>query len=108
MDTQAIDPLEAALAALKAALCNLNALRRAALYGDYDPQAFDRAVVAYREAEHEVQVIQSLYHAGQQSQVELAPAVKLAADEPPPPPIAATPQLLFARWLYERGYISEG
>ncbi len=38
---------------LTRALQHLHALRRAALAGGYDPLEFDRALVAYRRAEHE-------------------------------------------------------
>ena len=38
---------------LDPALQHLHALRRAALAGGYDPLEFDRALVAYRRAEHE-------------------------------------------------------
>ena len=38
---------------LARALQHLHALRRAALAGGYDPLEFDRALVAYRRAEHE-------------------------------------------------------
>ena len=82
---------------LQQALHLFRALRRTALAGDYDPEVFDRAILACRTA------AAVFGHAAG------------AAQRPPPPglggPLARTPdqlaRLRFARWLVETGRLTD-
>lgn len=100
---------------LSRALQRLHALRRAALYGNYDPVEFDRAVMAYREAEAEVQQAREAWaHASQGAPLPAAPTIPVAeqpsaeAAEPvPDEPFVITPRLRFAKWLVENGRLTD-
>jgi hypothetical protein len=97
---------------LSRALQRLHALRRAALYGNYDPVEFDRAVMAYREAEGEVQQAREAWaHAHQGKPATQASLIALAQREAqenaPGQPLEITPRLRFARWLVENGRLSD-
>ncbi len=93
------------------ALHRLHALRRAALYGNYDPAEFDRAVLAYRQAESDVK----------QARAEF---VRVPAPPPPPPPswpqqqmpaatetqegrFEPTARMHFYRWLVQHGRLTD-
>src|SRR5437667_6764694 len=85
---------------LSRALQRLHALRRAALYGNYDPVEFDRAVMAYREAEAEVQQAREAWahvHRGQPAMAvsPVAVAEHEPEEDPPSDPIEITPRLSF-------------
>ncbi|MBI3972184.1 MAG: hypothetical protein HY332_12915 [Chloroflexi bacterium] len=89
---------------LSQALQRLHALRRAALYGNYDPAEFDRAVMAYREAESEVQQAREAYARSQVAQV--TPEREFVAVGPQAP-LTVTKRMEFARWLVETGRLSD-
>lgn len=96
---------------LARALQRLSALRRAALYGSYDAQEFDQAVMAYRSAEAEVLEARRAWAEQKNSQqaagtVASATATPEPADEPVQP-AEPTPRLLFAKWLVEAGRLSD-
>jgi len=98
---------------LSRALQRLHALRRAALYGNYDPVEFDRAVMAYRESESEVQQARESWaqmHQGA-SLVQAAAATGLSEgsveDDAPSEPLQITPRLQFAKWLVETGRLTD-
>jgi hypothetical protein len=97
---------------LSRALQRLHALRRAALYGNYDPVEFDRAVMSYREAEADVQSAREAWANLQQGAGEtLAPtavAERMPEEEKEPEPLEITPRLEFAKWLVETGRLSDG
>ena len=93
---------------LSRALQRLHALRRAALYGNYDPVEFDRAVMSYREAEAEVQQAREAWaHVHQDSTVATTPTLATAESESEPEPLEITPRLRFARWLVETGRLTD-
>ena len=96
---------------LSRALQRLHALRRAALYGNYDPVEFDRAVMSYREAEADVQSAREAWASLQQGAPEaLAPAAvaeRPSQEEAEPEPLEITPRLRFAKWLVETGRLSD-
>src|SRR2546423_10450833 len=83
---------------LSRALQRLHALRRAALYGNYDPVEFDRAVMAYREAESEVQQAREAWAHLHRSAPQRQPASVALAEEHEPPaeapsePLEITPR----------------
>lgn len=87
---------------LDRALQRLNVLRRAALYGRYDPAEFDEAVMAYRQAEREAQ-------AAREALARPGTAIEVPASitDEPNGPIQPTPRLLFARWLVKTGRLSD-
>jgi hypothetical protein len=101
MDAESIElQLIAAELKLARALERLSALRRAALYGNYDAQMFDGAVIEYRKAEEAVIDMRRAR--------TIAPL--RASDAAPPaesPPADPTPRLLFARWLVRTGRLSD-
>lgn len=78
---------------LNQALQRLYALRRAALYGQYEPAEFDRAILAYREAEAEV--------------VQAREAYARTQDESPVESFKPTKRMKFARWLVDTGRLSD-
>jgi len=97
---------------LSRALQRLHALRRAALYGNYDPVEFDRAVMAYREAEAEVQQAREAWahvHQGQPAAAAspVAVAERAPQDDSPSPPLEITPRMRFVKWLVETGRMSD-
>jgi hypothetical protein len=95
---------------LSRALQRLHALRRAALYGNYDPVEFDRAVMSYREAEAEVQQAREAWahvHQGAPAPAPVAVAEQAAEEEAPNEPFVITPRLQFAKWLVENGRLSD-
>ena len=102
---------------LARALQRISALRRAALHGSYDATTFDRAVVAYRQAEVRLTQLRRAHMdpvaagtraaAGSVLSEARAAANGPTATEPPAPPIERTPRLLFARWLVETGRLSD-
>jgi hypothetical protein len=97
---------------LSRALQRLHALRRSALYGNYDAVEFDRAVMAYREAEAEVQQARDAWAHVHQDTSTLQPTPVAVAQpglpaEAPPEPLAITPRLRFAKWLVETGRLSD-
>ena len=96
---------------LSRALQRLHALRRAALYGNYDPVEFDRAVMSYREAEADVQSAREAWANLKQGAADtLAPtavADRAAEEEPEPEPLEITPRLQFVKWLVETGRLSD-
>jgi hypothetical protein len=97
---------------LSRALQRLHALRRAALYGNYDPVEFDRAVMAYREAEAEVQQAREAWahvHQGQPAATAapVAVAERAPQDDSPSPPLEITPRMRFVKWLVETGRVSD-
>jgi hypothetical protein len=88
---------------LARALQHLHALRRAALAGGYDPLEFDRALVAYRRAEHEaMSAREAVLNAAGISAVALGAAP--VAEEAPFKP---TSHMRFVRWLVQTGRLSE-
>ena len=96
---------------LSRALQRLHALRRAALYGNYDPVEFDRAVMSYREAEADVQSAREAWASLQQGAadtlVPTAVAERPVEEEAEPEPLEITPRLQFAKWLVETGRLSD-
>jgi hypothetical protein len=99
-------------AKLSQALQRLHALRRAALYGNYDPSEFDRAVMMYREAEMQVQHAREEWARTNGGPVELAAAGRSATAEPPPEeappePFEPTPRMRFVKWLVETGRLTD-
>ncbi len=96
---------------LSRALQRLHALRRAALYGNYDPVEFDRAVMSYREAESEVQQAREAWAHLHQGAPQRQPAATAVAEREPEEtsnePFEITPRLRFAKWLVETGRLSD-
>ena len=96
---------------LSRALQRLHALRRAALYGNYDPVEFDRAVMSYREAESDVQSAREAWATLQGGAPDSQPATALAApetvEEKEPEPLEITPRLRFVKWLVETGRLTD-
>src|SRR5438105_8192242 len=97
---------------LSRALQRLHALRRAALYGNYDPVEFDRAVMAYREAEAEVQQAREAWAHVHQGKPAMQPSPVAVAEhepqeDPPNAPIEITPRLRFVKWLVDTGRLSD-
>jgi hypothetical protein len=90
---------------LARALQRLSALRRAALYGSYDAQEFDQAVMAYRTAEAEVLEARRAWAEQKNAQPSMSAATAIA--EEPFQPAEPTPRLLFAKWLVETGRLSD-
>ena len=88
---------------LTRALQRLHALRRAALAGGYDPLEFDRALVAYRRAEHEAMTAREAL-AGAAGPAPL-PAGR--APEAGGSAVRPTPRMRFVRWLVQTGRLSE-
>lgn len=104
MDTQIEqEPIESQLqeaeASLTRAVERFRALRRAAFAGRYDPDEFDRAVLACRAAE-----VQLLATRDALASRPLAPSATAGAEPKTPDPMA---RLRFARWLVETGRLSE-
>jgi len=89
-----MNELERAEAHLQEVLQRLQALRRAALDGDYDPVAFDRVVEAYRTAEAAVAQLRSRQP---RRIVGVATAPALIWDAP------TLRRLQFVRWLVATG-----
>jgi hypothetical protein len=94
----------------------LSALRRAALYGNYDPAEFDRAVMAYREAEMEAQdARKALATRSDDAPVPLdalraaqrAEVAQPAPDDDQPYVLEITPRLRFAKWLVDNGRLTD-
>jgi hypothetical protein len=103
-------------AKLTRALQRLSALRRAALYGNYDPAEFDRAVMAYREAEMEAQdARRALATRSDDALVPLdalraaqrAEVAQPAPDDDQPYVLEITPRLRFAKWLVDNGRLTD-
>ncbi len=95
---------------LSRALQRLHALRRAALYGNYDPVEFDRAVMSYREAEADVQSAREAWASLQQGAPDMLPAALATAEpqeEAEPEPLEITPRLRFVKWLVETGRLTD-
>ena len=93
------------------ALLRLQQIRRASLEGRFDPQEYDRALLAYRQAEHESRAAR---RAWVQARGAAAPAPVPAgapapAPAPPAPdvPFQPTPRMRFLRWLVQQGRLSE-
>ena len=84
------------------ALQHLHALRRAALAGRYDPLEFDRALAAYRRAEHEAMTAREAL-ANTAAAAASGGARRKLEDEPFRP----TPRMRFVRWLVQTGRLSE-
>jgi hypothetical protein len=90
-------------------LHRLQQIRRASLEGRFDPQEYDRALLAYRQAEHESRAAR---RAWAQARGAAAPApVPAGAPAPAPPapdvPFQPTPRMRFLRWLVQQGRLSE-
>jgi len=96
-----------AKANLDRALQRLNVLRRAALYGRYDPAEFDEAVMAYRQAEREAQAAREALALAGVARGGTAIAAPAGFQDEPSTPMQPTPRLLFARWLVETGRLSD-
>lgn len=100
-------------AKLTSALQRLSALRRAALYGNYDPAEFDRAVMAYREAEMEAQdARKALANRAQEEPVQLdafraAKRARLSEQDDEPYVLEPTPRMHFIKWLVQTGRLSD-
>lgn len=91
--------------ALSHTLQKLYALRRAAIYGNYDPVEFDKAVQAYRNAEAVVAVVRQAW-----ADVQTAPpraAQPVSPKDSESTPIEVTPRLRFIRWLVETGRLND-
>jgi hypothetical protein len=105
--------LERARAQLKQAMSRLAAVRRAALYGEHDPEALDDAVLTCREAQDRVREARLELEREWSSalgQAAPAPAPALATPEEPQEKeklLEITPRLLFARWLVQTGRLSD-
>jgi hypothetical protein len=88
---------------LTRALQRLHALRRAALAGGYDPLEFDRALAAYRRAEHEAMTAREASTGAAVPAARSGGATRKLEDEPFRP----TPHMRFVRWLVQTGRLSE-
>jgi hypothetical protein len=94
-------------AKLSQAVERLHALRRAALYGSYDPLEFDRAVMAYREAEAEAQHAREAWTQWEERASPAGggmPVGRFAPESLAPEP---TPRMRFVKWLVETGRLTE-
>lgn len=92
-------------------LLHLQQVRRASLSGRFDPQEYDRALLAYRQAESEARAAR---RAWVQARSAAAPAPVPAGAPGPalaPPaadaPFQPTPRMRFLRWLVQQGRLSE-
>ncbi|MBI3970558.1 MAG: hypothetical protein HY332_04655 [Chloroflexi bacterium] len=82
------------------------ALRRAALFDEGDLEEFDRAVVAYRQAERELEQARAACAADAACAAATATEAQATGlDGPYPEP--PTRRLLFARWLVQTGRLSD-
>jgi hypothetical protein len=95
-------------------LLHLQQIRRASLGGRFDPQEYDRALLAYRQAEHEALAARLAW--AQARGAAPAPVPAGAPDpgpgpapSPPAPdaPFQPTPRMRFLRWLVQQGRLSE-
>ena len=116
------------------ALLRLQRIRRAILNGEFDPQAYDEALHAYRQAEHEAYDARQAWARARNALPALhalpapaapVPALSDAADAAPAPAAAAPPaeeaaeasgtdapfepseRMRFVRWLVQQGRLSE-
>ena len=119
---------------LAKALQRLSQLRRASLAGDYDPDVFDRAVQEYRVAAAAVAharerwlqertatpspeepspargalgSLQRRDDHGERPEATASPLADPPAGESAPPPLQVTPYLRFAKYLDQRGLITD-
>ena len=90
---------------LTRALQRLHALRRAALAGGYDPLEFDRALAAYRRAEHEAMTAREALTGAAVPAARFRGARRKLEDEDEP--FRPTPHMRFVRWLVQTGRLSE-
>jgi hypothetical protein len=116
------------------ALLRLQRIRRAILNGEFDPQAYDEALHAYRQAEHEAYDARQAWARARNALPALpavpappapVPALPDAAAAEPSPAAAAPPaaesaeasgtdapfepseRMRFVRWLVQQGRLSE-
>jgi hypothetical protein len=99
---------------LSRALRRINALRRAALYGDYDSEEFDKAIAIYRRAKQRAQAARQAFfmHLWGETAEPAQAAASAQAAEPasetgPEQPLQPTARLRFAKWLVETGRLGE-
>jgi hypothetical protein len=88
-------------------LLHLQQVRRASLSGRFDPQEYDRALLAYRQAESEARAARRAWvqarGAGAPAPVPAGAPAAPAAEAPFQP----TPRMRFLRWLVQQGRLSE-
>ena len=92
---------------LTRALQRLLALRRAALYGTYDPAEFDQALLSYRQAEVEAHEARDAWARWQGGEHEPAAAVEEEERSPEEVLGPPTPRMLFTKWLVDHGRLSD-
>jgi hypothetical protein len=92
-------------------LLHLQQIRRASLDGRFDPQEYDRALLAYRQAEHEALAARLAWAQarGASAPAPVPAGVPTPAPAPPAPdaPFQPTPRMRFLRWLVQQGRLSE-
>ena len=91
------------------ALTKLHETQVVALLGQgYDSSAYDDLIESYRRARREANAARAAWERSECAAAALQHVRQVdgAASPPAAPSTASTPRLLFARWLYQAGYIS--